>query len=114
MNGTITEIIGPIVDLYFKESRPAIGDALVIEKGDMHPRITLEVASHLGLDRVRAISMNETAGLTRGEEALATGNPIMVPVGEAALGRLFNVLGEPMDGKGALDASVPRLPIHRE
>ncbi len=114
MNGTITEIIGPIVDVHFKESRPAIGDALVIEKGIGHGRITLEVASHLGLDRVRAISMNETAGLARNEEVRATAAPISVPVGEAALGRLFNVLGEPVDGKGPIAASVPRLPIHRD
>src|ERR1700686_3542934 len=103
MNGTITEIIGPIVDVYFAEKRPAIGDALVIEKGGQHKRITLEVASHLGLDRVRTISMNETAGLARGEEVKATGAPISVPVGEAALGRLFNVLGEAIDGKGPVD-----------
>ena len=99
MNGTITEIIGPVVDVHFPEKRPAINDALVIEKGGAHGRIVLEVASHLGLDRIRAISMNETAGLARGEEVWATGAPISVPVGEAALGRLFNVLGEPVDGK---------------
>ncbi len=113
MNGTITEIIGPIVDVHFPEKRPAIADALVIEKGKEHGRIVLEVASHLGLDRVRAISMNETAGLARGEVVVATGAPISVPVGEAALGRLFNVLGEPVDGKGAISVSVSRLPIHR-
>ena len=112
-NGIITEIIGPIVDIHFKESRPAIADALVIEKNDLHGRLTLEVASHLGLDRVRAISMNETAGLTRGETVTATGAPISVPVGEATLGRLFNVLGEPVDGKGAMAADAKRLPIHR-
>lgn len=111
--GTITEIIGPIVDVYFEKQRPAIQDALVIDANDMHGKITLEVASHLGLDRVRAISMNETAGLARGEKALATGAPISVPVGTAALGRLFNVLGDAIDGKGAIEASVPRLPIHR-
>jgi F-type H+-transporting ATPase subunit beta len=113
MNGTITEIIGPVVDVHFPERRPAIGDALVIEKGGEHKRIVLEVASHLGLDRVRAISMNETAGLARGETVAATGAPISVPVGESALGRLFNVLGEPVDGKGPIAANVPRLPIHR-
>jgi F-type H+-transporting ATPase subunit beta len=113
MNGTITEIIGPVVDVHFKESRPAIQDALVIEKTDSHGRIVLEVASHLGLDRVRAISMNETSGLARGEEVKATGAPISVPVGEATLGRLFNVLGEPVDGKGPVEAKAPRLPIHR-
>src|SRR3989338_521701 len=111
--GIITEIIGPIVDMHFKESRPSIGDALIIEKSDSHGRITLEVASHLGLDRVRAISMNETSGLTRGEGVEATGAPISVPVGEATLGRLFNVLGDPVDGKGPMEADVKRLPIHR-
>ncbi|MDO8623798.1 MAG: F0F1 ATP synthase subunit beta [bacterium] len=113
VNGIITEIIGPIVDVHFPKKRPAIGDALVIEKGGSHARITLEVASHLGLDRVRAISMNETAGLARGENVEATGAPITVPVGEATLGRLFNVLGEPVDGKGPIDTKAPRLPIHR-
>jgi F-type H+-transporting ATPase subunit beta len=112
--GTIVEIIGPVVDVHFEDSRPAITDALVIEKNDMHGRITLEVSSHLGLDRVRCISMNETAGLARGETVTGTGAAISVPVGEASLGRLFNVLGEPMDGKGAIPASVPRLPIHRD
>jgi len=112
--GTITEIIGPVVDVHFADSRPAIGEALVIEKAGEHGRITLEVASHLGLDRVRAISMNETAGLARGEKAEATGAPISVPVGEVALGRLFNVLGEPIDGKGPIDPKAKRLPIHRQ
>lgn len=112
--GTITEIIGPIVDVHFEKDRPAIEDALVIEANDRHGRITLEVASHLGLDRVRAISMNETAGLARKEKATATGAPISVPVGEKSLGRLFNVLGEPIDGKGAIASDVPRLPIHRQ
>ncbi len=112
--GTITEVIGPIVDIHFEKERPSIEEALVIEASDTHGRITLEVASHLGLDRVRAISMNETAGLSRGEKATATGAAISVPVGEDALGRLFNVLGEAIDGKGDIPASVKRLPIHRQ
>jgi F-type H+/Na+-transporting ATPase subunit beta len=111
--GTITEIIGPVVDVHFPEKRPAIREAIVIEKTEMHGRIVLEVASHLGLDRVRTIAMTETAGLSRGEKATATGAPISVPVGEAALGRVFNVLGEPIDGKEAIPDSVERLPIHR-
>ncbi len=111
--GTITEVIGPVVDVFFEKERPALEEALVIEANDTHGRITLEVASHLGLDRVRAISMNETAGLSRGEKATATGAPISVPVGEASLGRLFNVLGEPVDGKEKLKEGTPRLPIHR-
>src|SRR3977135_2689750 len=106
--GTITEIIGPIVDVHFEKDRPAIQDALVIEKGEMHGRIVLEVSTHLGLDRVRCISMSETAGLARGQKVTATGAPISVPVGEASLGRLFNVLGETMDGKGEIPASNKR------
>lgn len=112
--GTITEIIGPVVDVHFEENRPLIGEALVVEKAGEHGRITLEVAGHLGLDRVRTIAMNETAGLSRGESAVATGAPISVPVGEASLGRLFNVLGEAIDGKEAIPAGTPRLPIHRD
>ena len=111
--GNITEIIGPIVDVHFPENRPAIQDALVIEKNDVHGRIVLEVASHLGMDRVRTIAMSDTAGLSRGEKATATGAPISVPVGTEALGRLFNVLGETVDGKEEIPASSPRLPIHR-
>ena len=111
--GKITEIIGPVVDVHFPENRPAIQDALVIEKNDMHARIVLEVASHLGMDRVRTIAMSDTAGLSRGETATATGAPISVPVGTESLGRLFNVLGETVDGKAEIPASSPRLPIHR-
>ncbi len=111
--GTITEVIGPVVDVHFPDKRPDIQEAIVVEKSDTHGRITLEVAAHLGLDRVRTISMNETAGLSRGETVTATGAAISVPVGEAALGRLFNVLGETVDGKGAIDEKSPRLPIHR-
>ena len=112
--GIIKEIIGPVVDVYFEKDRPAIEEALVIAANDKHGKIVLEVASHLGLDRVRTISMNETAGLSRGETATATGAAISVPVGAAALGRLFNVLGEAIDGKGDIPASVERLPIHRQ
>ncbi len=113
MDGIVTEIIGPVVDVHFKESRPNIGDALIIEKAGAHGRITLEVAAHLGLERVRAIAMNETAGLGRGETVVATSAPVRVPVGERTLGRLFNVLGEPIDGKEPLPEDTPRLPIHR-
>ncbi len=113
MNGNITEIIGPVVDVHFADNRPAIGDALVVERTDGHRRLTLEVAAHLGLERVRTIALSGTEGLARGETAVATGAPVSVPVGEAALGRLFNVLGETIDGKEPMRADVPRLPIHR-
>ncbi|HVX90542.1 MAG TPA: F0F1 ATP synthase subunit beta [Candidatus Paceibacterota bacterium] len=112
--GTIVEVIGPVVDVYFEKERPEIGDAVVVEAAAGHGKIVLEVASHLGLDRVRTISMNETAGLSRGEDAVATGAPISVPVGDASLGRLFNVLGEAVDGKGSIAGDAPRLPIHRD
>src|SRR4051812_33468830 len=112
--GTITEIIGPVVDVHFDTDRPAIQDALVIPANDQHGVITLEVATHLGLDRVRTTPMPETAGLSRGEKATATGAPISVPVGEASLGRLFNVLGETIDGKGPIKEGSPKLPIHRQ
>jgi len=111
--GTITEIIGPIADVHFKEKRPAIGDALQVKKNDRHGDLVFEVAAHIGLDRVRAISLHETAGLSRGEEVIGTGAPVSVPVGTASLGRLFNVLGETIDGKGQIGAEVTRFPIHR-
>lgn len=113
VDGTVTEIIGPVIDVHFEKERPRINEALFIPESSTHSAITLEVASHIGLDRVRTISMNETAGLSRGELVHATGSPISVPVGEAALGRLFNVLGEPIDGKGTIPSSVIRRSIHQ-
>ncbi|KND49551.1 MAG: ATP synthase F1, beta subunit [Parcubacteria bacterium C7867-008] len=112
--GTITEIIGPVVDVHFPKDRPSIQDALQIAKNDQHKAITLEVASHLGLDRVRCIAMSDTAGLARNEVVTDTGAPISVPVGEVALGRLFNVLGDTIDGKEELASGTKRLPIHRQ
>ena len=109
--GSIKQIIGPVVDVYFEgEQLPALRNALKTNVGDRS--VTLEVAQHLGLGRVRAIALQDTAGLARGVEVADTGGPVTVPVGELSLGRLFNVIGEPIDGKPAPDA--PRLPIHRE
>ena len=109
--GTITQIIGPIVDVTFTGNVPAIQNALTValEEGDT---LTLEVAQHLGLGRVRAIAMQDTAGLVRGLAVLDTGAPISVPVGEQALGRLMNVLGDTLDSGEAI-TTAPRLPIHR-
>ena len=109
--GTITQIIGPIIDVHFENTIPNLGFALTVthENGSV---ITLEVAQHLGGNRVRTIAMQDTAGLTRGLTVTNSGAPISVPVGEKALGRLMNVLGEPLDGKGAI-TDAPRLPIHR-
>lgn len=109
--GTITQIIGPIVDVHFNGKVPALLNALTVQAGDMS--ITLEVAQHIGLDRVRAIAMQDTQGLERGLTVVDTGAAIRVPVGEIALGRLFNVLGETLDGGASLAASA-KEPIHKE
>ena len=106
--GEIKQIIGPVVDVYFPgEYLPAIRNAL--RTGN----VTLEVAQHVGLGRVRCIALHDTAWLARGAQVEDTGAPVMVPVGEKGLGRLLNVVGEPVDGKGDLSDS-PRLPIHRD
>jgi len=110
--GTITQIIGPVVDVRFDESLPAIKNALEVSVKE--GRLVLEVAQHLGLNRVRCIAMQDTASLARGTEVHDTGAPISVPVGDAALGRMFNVVGDPIDGIEALPKDTPRLPIHRE
>jgi len=110
--GTITQVIGPVVDAHFEDGLPAIQEALVIAKTKTHGEITLEVAQHLGLNRVRTIAMSDTGGLTRDESVTATGAPISVPVGEVALGRLMNVLGETVDGGKAIPAKAKRAPIH--
>lgn len=110
--GTVTQIIGPIVDVHFSENAvPALQNALTvaIEGGE---DITLEVAQHLGLGRVRAIAMQDTAGMTRGLEAKDTGAAISVPVGEKSLGRLFNTLGDTLDGKEDI-ADAPKRAIHQ-
>ena len=111
MKGTITQIIGPVVDVRFDENLPAIKNALHVEhKGKT---LTLEVAQHLGLNRARCIAMQDTSGLARDTDVVDTGAPISVPVGEAALGRMFNVVGEPIDGIAA-PKSPKRNPIHAE
>jgi len=110
--GTITQIVGPIVDVYFKDGVPDIQNALLINRENGTP-VTLEVAQHVGLDRVRAISMEDTQGLTRGMEVSDTGAPISVPVGEKSLGRLFNVLGTTLDGGKEL-SDAPKRAIHQE
>ncbi len=110
--GTITQIIGPIVDVHFDGSVPALQNALTVTK-EGGETITLEVAQHIGLDRVRAIAMQDTQGMTRGMDAVDTGAAISVPVGEQALGRLFNVLGETLDGKEPLTKGEKRA-IHQD
>jgi F-type H+-transporting ATPase subunit beta len=109
MKGTITQVIGTVVDVAFEEGLPEIQEALRVDESNT----TLEVAQHIGSSRVRAIAMSDTAGLSRGMEVTRTGNPIQVPVGEVSLGRLFNVLGETIDGKEKISDSAPKASIHR-
>ena len=106
--GKITQVIGAVLDLKFSEGYlPEINDAVEITRKD-GGKLVVEVAQHLGDDIVRCIAMGPTDGLVRGMDAVATGGPISVPVGEATLGRIFNVLGEPIDEKEA-----PKLNTHR-
>ena len=114
--GKIVQIIGPVVDVEFPPDRlPAIYNALKIRRGSNvdSEEITAEVAQHLGESTVRAVAMQPTDGLVRGTEAEDTGQPISVPVGREVLGRILNVVGEPVDGMGEV-AVRERYPIHRE
>ncbi len=105
--GTITQIVGPIVDVHFPDGVASIENALEVQKTDGQT-ITLEVAQHVGLDRVRAIAMQDTQGLERGMEVTDTGAAISVPVGEKTLGRLFNVLGDTLDAGESLKETTKR------
>jgi F-type H+-transporting ATPase subunit beta len=114
--GTIAQVIGPVVDVDFSGgTMPPILNALTIERKeeDGHTStLVLEVQQHLGEDRVRTVAMDSTDGLTRGMEVIDTGDQITVPVGPATLGRLINVTGQAIDGKGAISAEIT-FPIHR-
>ena len=111
--GRISQVIGAVLDIKFKKDHlPHINEAILIKTED-NKTLTVEVAQHLGDDVVRCIAMDTTDGLRRGMEALATGSPISVPVGEHTLGRMFNVLGEAIDGKENPKVEM-KLPIHRK
>jgi len=111
--GKITQIIGAVLDIKFSEGKlPEINDAITIATKD-GGELTVEVSQHLGDDTVKCIAMGPTDGLVRGMEAVATGAPITVPVGENTLGRMFNVLGQPIDNKPAPDCKE-HFPIHRK
>jgi len=115
--GKVKEIIGVVIDVDFAGGElPPIYNALEVAEDDRpgDTRLVLEVQQHLGESLVRCVAMDSTDGLTRGARVLDTGAPIQIPVGEQVLGRLFNVIGEPIDGKEALPDDVPRLPLHRE
>ena len=109
--GTITQIISAVVDVAFKDELPAIYNALKVKLDDKE--LVLEVEQHLGNNVVRTVAMDSTDGLKRGMEVIDTGKPITVPVGKAVLGRILNVLGEPVDNQGPVNAET-FLPIHRE
>jgi F-type H+-transporting ATPase subunit beta len=109
--GRITQVIGAVVDVQFDGYLPAILNA--IETKNQGNRLVLEVAQHLGESTVRAIAMDTTEGLVRGQEVTDTGSPIKVPVGEGTLGRIINVIGEPVDEGGPVKASGTRA-IHQE
>ena len=109
--GTVTQIIGPVLDIQFAGGQlPALNNAITVQNGDK--TITLEVAQHIGDNVVRCIAMSSTDGLVRGVEAVDTGESITVPVGRECLGRIFNLLGEPIDNMPA-PANAERWPIHR-
>ena len=113
-HGVITQIMGVVVDVVFTDGAvPAIYTALEAMREGTDAPIILEVSAHLGDNRVRAVAMSSTDGLRRGDRAVATGHPITVPVGKKTLGRMFNVVGNPIDGKPA-PADAPRHPIHRD
>lgn len=111
--GTITQVIGPVVDVNFPEDAtlPAVYDALEVDVDGR--RLVLETQAHIGAHDVRTIAMDSTDGLKRGAEVTATGKGISVPVGEATLGRIFNVVGDPIDGGDAVAADNPRKEIHQ-
>ena len=111
--GKVVRAVGPVVDIQFDSDHlPALNTAIVIQNGK--EELVVEVASHIGDDVVRCIAMGSTDGLVRGLDALDTKAPISVPVGEATLGRMFNVLGQPIDEKEFSKDGVKMMPIHKE
>jgi F-type H+-transporting ATPase subunit beta len=114
MKGKIVQVMGPVVDVEFDGYLPEINEAIQVTLADANAdRLVLEVAAHIGDSRVRTIAMDMTEGLTRGQECTALGGPIQVPVGEAVLGRIFNVIGDPVDEGEAIPEETPRWSIHR-
>src|SRR6266853_3155098 len=116
--GKVVQVIGPVLDVEFEpEHLPELYNAVVIDHaGNGAPaiRMVAEVQQHIGRNQVRAVAMSSTDGVVRGMATLDTGGPISVPVGKIALGRILNVLGEPVDGGAPIPADAERWPIHRE
>lgn len=114
--GFVTQVIGPVIDVKFDEGElPKVNDALVVtaHQNEKDVEVTLEVAIHLGDHQVRTIAMSATEGIRRGDTVTNTESPIQVPVGKETLGRIFNVLGEEIDGEAPLPTNVRRHSIHR-
>ena len=110
--GKVVQVIGPVIDIRFDEGHvPNILNAIHIQIGDR--KVVAEVLLHLGDKIVRCIALSATDGLARDVDAVDTGTSVTVPVGKEALGRMFNVTGDPIDGKGEIPG-VKRMPIHRE
>src|SRR6201986_2065260 len=104
--GRVTQVMGAVVDVQFEGPLPAILNSLETKNGNI--RLVLEVAQHLGESTVRTIAMDVTEGLVRGQEVTDTGEPIRVPVGESTLGRIINVIGEPIDEAGPVKSDGSR------
>jgi F-type H+-transporting ATPase subunit beta len=109
--GQITQVMGAVVDVQFEKGLPQILNALILENEGR--KLILEVAQHLGENTVRAVAMDTTDGLVRGMKVTDTGNPIMMPVGPECLGRILNVIGDPVDERGPI-TTKKKMPIHRE
>src|SRR3989454_9306937 len=111
--GKVVQVIGPVIDVEFEPGQlPELYNALLVEQPGV--RLVAEVQQHIGRNQVRAVAMSTTDGVVRGMPAVDTGAPISVPVGQAALGRILNVLGEPVDEGPPIPATAERWPIHRE
>ena len=113
--GKVVQVLGPVIDVDFSDYLPEINEALETTftvDGKEH-RLVLEVGAQLGDNRVRTIAMDMSEGVVRGQKVIATGSPIMVPVGTEVLGRIFNVIGETIDGEGPCDAKE-HWSIHRD
>ena len=109
-NGIVRRVTGPVVDVQFPAGHlPDIYNAIEIQLEDR--KVVMEAMQQLGSDTVRCVSLFSTDGIARGCTAVDTGSPVTMPVGEATLGRMFNVVGDPIDGKGPVEAE--RMPLHR-
>src|SRR5690349_22761755 len=109
--GRVTQVIGPVVDVHFEDHLPPILNAL--ETQNQGNRLVLEVAQHLGENTVRTVAMDTSEGLVRGQEVTDTGQPIAVPVGDECLGRIINVVGDPVDEAGPVKTAQKRA-IHQD